>query len=296
MREPGPRRTEAGQARVPGEPDVAAEPVAPESVTPEPVTPEPVTPEQEVRTADRPLRGLLVPRLRRVDLAVAALLGVLGFAAVVQVRSTQEDGPLATARQEDLVQILDELANRNDRLRTEVATLERTRRDLTTGSGTTEAALVEARRRTQLLGVLAGTVAARGPGLRLTITDPEGTITADVLLGVLEELRAAGVEALQLSGPVDADSGGAQVRVVASTSLLDATDGGVLVDGVALRAPYRFTVVGDPATVETALGIPGGVVDAVETRGGRAIVVRDGEVLVGALRPLTTPRYARPAP
>ena len=45
-------------------------------------------------------RRLLAPRLRRVDLAVAALLAVLGFAAVVQVRATQEEGPLAAARQE----------------------------------------------------------------------------------------------------------------------------------------------------------------------------------------------------
>ena len=92
------------------------------------------------------LGRLMTPRLRRVDLSVAVLLGVLGFAAVVQVRATQEDGPLANARQEDLVQILDELANRNDRLRAEVSALERTRADLSSGTGTTEAALVETRR------------------------------------------------------------------------------------------------------------------------------------------------------
>jgi len=254
---------------------------------------------QASQGAEGPRLGrLLTPRLRRVDLAVAVLLGVLGFAAVVQVRSTQEDGPLATARQEDLVQILDELANRNDRLRAEVSALEQTRADLSSGTGATEAALVETRRRSQLLGVLAGTVAARGPGLRLTISDPDGTITADVLLGALEELRAAGVEAVQIQGPVTAGEPdvGPAVRVVASTSFLDAAQGGVEVDGVVLRPPYRFTVVGEPATVETALGIPGGVVDVVEGRRGRAAVVRDEDILVDALRPLTPPRYARPAP
>ena len=76
---------------------------------------------------------LLAPRLRRVDVAVALLLGLLGFAAVVQVRSTQEDGPLAAARQEDLVQILDDLDNRDDRLRAEVSALEQAQRELTRG-------------------------------------------------------------------------------------------------------------------------------------------------------------------
>lgn len=244
------------------------------------------------------LRRLLTPRLRRVDLAVAALLAVLGFAAVVQVRSTQEEGPLAAARQEDLVQILDELANRNDRLRAEVSALERTREDLTSGTGANEAALADAQRRSQLLGVLAGTVAARGPGLRLTITDPEQQLSAAVLLAALEELRAAGAEAAQIEGPVgpgDDATPTTAVRVVASTSFLDGESGGVVVDGELLRPPYRFTVLGDAMTMETALGIPGGVVDTVEQLDGQITITRGGDLVVGALRPATTPRYARPA-
>ena len=248
-----------------------------------------------------PLRRLLTPRLRRVDLAVAALLAVLGFAAVVQVRSTQEDGPLAAARQEDLVQILDELANRNDRLRAEVSALNQARADLGSG-GDRAAALAETRRRTQLLGVLAGTEIAQGPGLLLTITDPEERIGPEVLLDALEELRAAGAEAVQLEGPVDlsvdpSKAGEAPaVRVVVSTALEEGDEGGVLVDGVALYPPYRFSVVGDPSTLASAVGIPGGVVDNVEAREGSVLVERRDSVRVGALRALEPPRYARPAP
>ena len=251
----------------------------------------------------RPLwRRFLRPRLRRVDVAVAVLLAVLGFAAVVQVRSTQEDGPLATARQEDLVQILDELSNRNDRLRDEVDALEQARAELTTGGDQSEAALAEARRRAQLLGILAGTVPAQGPGLLLTVTDPDGRITADVLLDALEELRAAGAEAVQLEGPVDLSvdaskaSVGDSVRVVVSTALVDGDDGGVVVDGRALYPPYRFVAVGESSTLASAVAIPGGVVDNVEQRGGRVLVEQRDEVVVGALRALEEPRYARPAP
>lgn len=247
-------------------------------------------------------RRLLTPRLRRVDLAVAVLLAVLGFAAVVQVRATQEDGPLAAARQEDLVQILDDLANRNDRLRAEVSALNQARAELTTGGDRSEAALAEARRRAQLLGVLAGTVPAEGPGLLLTITDPEERIGPEVLLDALEELRAAGAEAIQLEGPVDLTvdsskaSAGESVRVVAETALVEGEEGGVVVDGVALFAPYRFVVVGDAATLASAVVIPGGVVDNVEQRGGSALVEQREQVRVDALRPLSEPRYASPAP
>ena len=51
----------------------------------------------------RDLLTFLRPRARRVDVLVAALLLLLGFALAVQVRSTQSDGLLANARQEDLV-------------------------------------------------------------------------------------------------------------------------------------------------------------------------------------------------
>ena len=243
----------------------------------------------------RIVRAVLVPRLRRVDLVVAVLLASLGFAAVVQVRSTQDDGVLASARQEDLVRILSDLTNRSERLRQEVTSLTDTERRLTTGTDRSAAALAEARRRTQLLGVLAGTVSASGPGVLLTVTDPAGKITAGVLLDTLEELRDAGAEAVQLEGPVRTppDARLAAVRVVASTSLLDAP-GGIQVDGVLLRAPYRFTVVGDAGTLASALGIPGGVLDTVARAQGLATVSRQDLVVVAALRALTPPRYARP--
>jgi uncharacterized protein YlxW (UPF0749 family) len=244
------------------------------------------------------LQRLFRRRRRRADVLMALLLALLGFAAVVQVRATQEDQLLETARQEDLVAILDDLSNRNDRLREEIGTLTDAQERLTSGTDSTEAALEEAQRRAQLLGVLAGTVPARGPGVLLTISDPDGTITADVLLDALAELRDAGAEAMQLEGsvgPNGAPGPDEVVRIVASTSLLDA-EGGLVVDGAVLHPPYRFVVVGDPGTITSALGIPGGVIDTVEQRGGNATVERRAEVLVDALRPLDEPQYARPAP
>lgn len=260
-------------------------------------TPLPDRPGQPARPGA--LGRLLRPRLRRVDLLVALLLGVLGFAAVVQVRATQEEGPLAGARQQDLVQILDDLANRNDRLRSEIGALTQARERLTSGSDGTAAALEEAQRRAQVLGVLAGTVPAEGPGISLVLSDPQGTLSADVLLDALQELRDAGAEAVQLEGPVRPGGGPTaqtqSVRVVASTSLVD-DDEAVVVDGALLRPPYRFAVVGDPATLASALAIPGGVVDTVSEFGGRADVEQLDELVVSALRPLEEPQYAEPAP
>ncbi len=233
----------------------------------------------------------LRPRARRVDVLVAALLLLLGFGLAVQVRSTRSDGLLTNARQEDLVQILDELSNRSARLRQEVATLADTRSRLTSGSGADQAALAEAVRRTQLLGVIAGTVAATGPGVTVRITDPRTQVSASVLLDALEELRNAGAEAVQIEG-TRLDGGSVAVRVVAQTALVDTSEG-IEVDGTHLVAPYRFVVVGDPSTLAGAMAIPGGVEDAVRQVGGLTDVTRVQQVRVGALRAVLAPRYAR---
>ncbi|HVE98445.1 MAG TPA: DUF881 domain-containing protein, partial [Mycobacteriales bacterium] len=189
------------------------------------------------------------------------------------------------ARQEDLVRILDDLSAREDRLRLEIDALERTRDRLSGDVGQESVALDEARRRAEMLGILAGTLPAAGPGLRLTIEDPAGTVTAEVLLDAIQELRDAGAEAMMLNG----------VRIVASSHLV--REGrGVALDGTTLTAPYRFTVVGESQTLAEAMGIPGGVVDVVASLADARVVVDPRpRVVVDALRQLRPPVYARPS-
>lgn len=232
------------------------------------------------------VRAALLARPSRANLAVAALCGLLGFALVTQVQTTSASGGLQSARTDDLLGILADLDNRADRLRREIGDLQQTEQRLRSGSGRERAALEEARGRARTLGILTGTLPARGPGVVLVVRDPRGAIGADVLVDAIQELRDAGAEAMQLSG----------VRVVASTAIVDVRGAGVRVDGHLVRPPYRLAVIGDRRTLAGALGIPGGVLDTIDRRpGARASVVSSPTVTVAALRPLRAPRYARPA-
>jgi uncharacterized protein YlxW (UPF0749 family) len=257
---------------------------------------DPVDPVEPVETAEpvkgrARLRSALHPRATRAQVVAALLCGVLGFAAAVQVRSTQDAG-LSGLRQTDLVRILDDVSERSARLQAEARELEETR-DRVTGDDD-QAALQEARDRARVLGILAGTLPARGPGIRLTITDPEGQVGSDVLIDTLQELRDAGAEAVEISS-VD----GPAVRVVASTSFVDAGEpgsgAGVEVDGTVLRPPYRFVVIGEPGTLATALEIPGGVLEVLDQRGAQGVVTQEQAVEISSLRVAASPRYARPA-
>jgi uncharacterized protein YlxW (UPF0749 family) len=243
-----------------------------------------------VSTRSSRLRAALRPRLRRVDVAVAVLLGLLGFGLAVQVRATGQERRLATARPEDLVRLLDDLSSRSDRLRSEAAALTEARDRLAGSADRQRTAQEQARQRAAVLGVLAGTVPAQGRGVVVTLVDRTGQVGADDLLDAVEELRDAGAEALQVAG-----TGGAPVRVVASTSFTDA-GGGVEVDGTRLRTPYALTVVGDPGTLADALTIPGGLTDSVRQQGGDVRVQTPPTVRVAALHAVRAPRYARPAP
>ena len=251
-------------------------------------------PDRPPRRTGALLLSLLHPRTRRVDVAVAVLLGVLGFGLVVQVRSNAGDGLLVRARQEDLVQILDELSQRNDRLQQEAQTLSATRARLASGGGATSAALSEARRRGAVLAILAGTAPAAGTGVQVRIADPQAKVSASLLLDTLEELRNAGAEAVQLEGTGPTASVTA-VRIVAGSSFTDDARG-VAVDGTPLTPPYRFTALGDSSALAGAMAIPGGVEDAVRQAGGQTQVTRSQELHVGALHVLRTPRYARTVP
>ncbi|ARX81997.1 DUF881 domain-containing protein [Streptomyces alboflavus] len=231
----------------------------------------------------RLVQGIWPPRLTRAQLIVALLLFVLGLGLAIQVRSTNDSSALRGARQEDLVRILDELDDRTQRLEDEKRTLEEQRTGLENSSDQAEEARKQTAERERQLGILAGTVAAQGPGITLTIDDKKGTVEADMLLDAIQELRAAGAEAIQVN----------DVRVVASTHLSDATGGGVRVDGRKVSAPYRFKVIGKPQDLEPALNIPGGVVQTLEKEQATVTVARTEKIVVDALRPAKRPDYAR---
>ncbi|QDY75774.1 DUF881 domain-containing protein [Streptomyces qinzhouensis] len=226
--------------------------------------------------------GLWPPRVTRAQLTVALLLFVLGLGLAIQVRSTSDNSALRGARQEDLVRILDELDSRTERLEDEKRRLEQQRTELETSSDQAEEARRQTRQKEQQLGILAGTVAAQGPGITLTVDDRSGTVEPDMLLDAVQELRAAGAEAIEVNGS----------RVVADT-YFTGSGGSVEVDGRKITAPYRFEVIGKPQDLEPALNIPGGIVRTLEKEQATATVVRSEKIVVDALRPEKQPDYAR---
>ncbi|SCG36053.1 DUF881 domain-containing protein [Micromonospora coxensis] len=249
----------------------------------------PPEPEPEPTPAGAGGRGAWGGRVSSAGVMIAVLLALLGFTLVVQLKTTSTDPTLAATRQEDLVRIFSDLDSREKRLQQDIEALEESQRQLRSGEQGRQAALEEARRRADQLGILAGTLPARGPGLSVRFVPGGKPIAAERILDAVQELRGAGAEAMQISGV-----GGSPVRIIASTYFLDGQNGSLVVDGRSLSGPYTITVIGDPTTMSTALKIPGGVAATVAGDGGNVIVEEREVAEVSALHGPMKLEHARP--
>lgn len=212
--------------------------------------------------------------LRRKKSMVTAIVFVVavlfGLAVSAQVGQTRKTG-LEGLRHDQLVVVLSNINESNQRLQREVDTLQG---NLDRLRGGDEGTVVrEAREQLQRLQILSGTAPVRGPGVQIEVRDGQGTITADVLLGVVQELRDAGAEAIAV-GPY---------RVVAST-WFGMKEGRIMVSGQPLPLNYEITAIGERKTLVTALRIPGGAEASLRSKGADVVLTEHADIRLPAVR------------
>lgn len=244
----------------------------------EPVGRGPVTWRELGRDFTRPGRGQII---------LAAILLVVGMALVMQFRSTTAAAPYESLRRSDLVQLLDNLNQESQRLSTEISEQDELKRQLQSGAGQEDAARKEAEKRLETLQILAGTAPATGEGIVLVIHDPQGKMTADILLNAVEELRDAGAEVIEINN---------SIRVVASTWITAGSDG-ILVDGKLVKTPITIEAIGDPHSLEEGARFRGGLVSEVEGQrvNGSVSITPSTKITITSLHAAPANRYARPA-
>ena len=262
----------------PGTPD----PDEPSGTPPTPAGPS--RPSRPTASAWMTLLRMARPRATRANAFVALLAIALGFAIATQVQQTNQSG-LEQLRQDELVRILDDVSQEQGRLASDTRELESSRDTLLSGVDSGAEALKSAQERLDTLGILTGTAPATGPGVVITINDPDHKVSAARLLDALQELRDAGAEAVQIG----------DVRVVASTWFAD-VNGAVEVSGRRIDPPYSIKAIGDPATMASAMDIPGGVTESVRGDGATSTLRQADSIEITALHSLQDPRYARPVP
>ena len=246
-------------------------------------------PEPRRATPRRPPGALLKAFFRpsRGQFAVGVALFLTALIVVVTLRSQANQPEFANVRQADLIQLLDNVTAETRRLEDEVRDLEQARSELLSGADRDEAARAEAARRLEEAQIVAGTVPVSGPGVRIEIDDPQGRVSAELLLDAVEELRDAGAEVIELNDTV---------RLVMRSWFGTDQAGMLTADGVTLEAPYLIEAIGDPATLEAGARFRGGLVSEVEGErvGGRVTITQEESVAIDSVADPGENEFARP--
>jgi uncharacterized protein YlxW (UPF0749 family) len=216
---------------------------------------------------------------------VVLVAGLVGFLLVGQARGQQRFSQRLQAESEgDLTRILASLNTTADQQNDEIATLKLQLQALKDSSQRDTAAEQAARKQLADLEVLAGTVPIHGPGIVITIGDPDRALAYDALIDVVEELRDAGAEGIAINQ-----------RRVSATAAFAESNGAITLDGAALSAPFVVIAVGQASTLESGLKIPGGAVDALSAaKGVKVDLVRQADVILPALERAPSFKAARP--
>jgi uncharacterized protein YlxW (UPF0749 family) len=234
------------------------------------------------------------PRARLLQVLSALVLMGLGFLFVVQVRA----GRLLRAQPEVPTRNVYALATLLRQERDARQALERRLGELVKRQAEYERATLEGRTLTAALSkeleslrMVAGLKTMRGGGVTVRLEDaktqPAGTnptvVTYQDLVSVVNELWAAGAEAVAVNGQ----------RVTATTGF-GQVGGTAVVNLQRLGGPFTITALGDPATLEGALNIRGGLVDGLRALGLVITISRQADLSVPAYRGVLKFEHARP--
>lgn len=220
-------------------------------------------------------------------LSIAFVCMVLGFMLAMQFRiAMDQKASLPHQRMEELSARLIDTEKERDALREQVASLQEIK---------PAAEDVEGKKLLQDLRLRSGMTPLEGPGVIVTIDDSKIKSKAgdnqnlyiihdDDLLKVINELRAAGAEAISVNGQ----------RLVA-TSEIRCAGPTLSVNNVRSAPPYEIRAIGDSATLENALKMRGGVMETLQVWGIQLEVRRTDKVAVPAYKGVAQFTYARAA-
>ncbi|MDD3395608.1 MAG: DUF881 domain-containing protein [Acidaminococcaceae bacterium] len=210
---------------------------------------------------------------------VCVILGIMlatQFKSAEQARST-----LSQQRAEDLVDRLKEAEKEKKALAEELKKLQ--------SESTVD---ISAQERIALKSK-AGEVALVGPGVKVTVDDSKVVakpgdnanlyiIHDDDLLRLINELRAAGAEAISINDQRLLDV--SEIRCAGPT---------VSVNNNRFTPPYVIAAIGDPKTLESALRLRGGVVDTLKFWGITVNVEKGEAITVPAYKGTRHFEYAK---
>jgi uncharacterized protein YlxW (UPF0749 family) len=235
--------------------------------------------------------------------ALSLVLGVMLALAMTTTTQIRKLG-LPGSRMGLSAQIAEASQEKNQQLQDEIKELRSRLSETEKSVGNESRAVERLKKELQDLKTQSGLAPVEGPGIKITLRDStetrlpnlspeemEGYLVHDQdINGVISELKAAGAEALAISG---ADPKNLQRVVVTTTARCVGPV--ATINGAQLSAPYTILAIGNPKDLHSALEMPNGY---IENRGLKLLkmyTIEESEHLVlPEFSGTFSPKYARP--
>lgn len=235
----------------------------------------------KTRKASHGFRRAFFARPRPLHLLILVIFIVFGTALVTQVRAQRTD-PLDTLSDQDLVELLGELDQREDALQEQRSDLQKQIRELDDQVDAQAKANEAAEKVAFQAQVAAGLVPVEGPGIVLQVDSGEDDVfPASIFITTMTELRNSGAEAIELNG-----------NRLTLTSWFATADGNVIVDGKTIRSPFIWKAVGTADTLASALEIRGGAAAQIRAYGGEVDITRSDKIAITVVADQHEPKWA----
>ncbi len=220
-------------------------------------------------------------RFRQGRWSIACVCMVLGFMVAVQLRTTADmKGSVSYQRIEEITARLLNTEQERDGLKEELSAL---RKQKASEAGGTISEDIRLR---------AGLTPVEGEGIIVKLEDSSATAKAgenpnlylihdDDLLKVINELRAAGAEAISING--QRLIGTSEIRCAGPT---------LSVNNVRSAPPFEIRAIGDSKSLESAIRMRGGVAETLKVWGIQLEVSTSSSVYVPAYKGSTSHTYA----
>lgn len=205
---------------------------------------------------------------------------MLGALLALGIRTQQTYTPiLPTANPRELSAIFKNLEETNKRLQEEIKILRNRITDYEEKLSSGKGAIQALNEQLQTIKVQAGLTSVMGPGVIVTVADSGYKTTLPELqnfyivhdydlLQVINELKAAGAEAIAING-----------QRLSFYSAIRCVGNVIQVNGIPIASPYKIEVIGNPEVLLSGLKIPGGIVDWL-TKGGLKVEIKKAEQIV----------------
>lgn len=240
-------------------------------------------PQVHGKTGKRGLKGSSSFRVRASSTILITLMcALLGFGYMTQINS----GPSTyeTMSEDELVRLINETSTQAQNLEQRKNQLSQQLSSLKAAADQRAQAQRIAKQNKETSGIISGRLPAQGKGVVVTIgRGKDKDIDASTMFTLIEELRNAGAEVIAVN----------DVRVVTSTSIWS-DDGGLECDGIPLTTPYTVRAIGNPADLQNAVNIAGGIGSRLKVMYGAKVTVKQSDnVQIDATREPSTNNYAR---